>query len=149
MLKWSYCWIIHYNISLGVGKNILFFINFFFQCGDGMWWGYTNSSRAGMMFNFSSPLGMSRVTDKYIRIGYMKVKCKTHLHPAPLPYILTPPYCHISSPHKYMPFYLFLTEEKTFIFSRPNIILHNLTLEGHICLFFLLVVLHACIFFFG
>jgi len=36
-------------------------------------------------FNFSSLLGMGRVTDKYIRIGYGDGECKTCPHPAPMP----------------------------------------------------------------
>jgi len=34
MLKWTYCWIMHYNISLGVAKKVLFFIKRIIQCGD-------------------------------------------------------------------------------------------------------------------
>ncbi|KEH18843.1 hypothetical protein MTR_8g028915 [Medicago truncatula] len=36
----------------------------------GMGWGYPNPSGTGMRFNFSSPLSMDRVTDKYMRIMY-------------------------------------------------------------------------------
>jgi len=39
----------------------------------------------GMGFTFSSPLGMGRVTGKYMRIGYGDGECKTRPHPAPLP----------------------------------------------------------------
>jgi len=41
--------------------------------------GYQNTSGTRTWSNFSSPLGMSRVTDKYMRIGS---------HPAPLPCLL-------------------------------------------------------------
>ena len=34
MLKSEYCWIMHYNISLGVAKKLLFFIKKNIQCGD-------------------------------------------------------------------------------------------------------------------
>ncbi|KEH22005.1 hypothetical protein MTR_7g029010 [Medicago truncatula] len=35
-----------------------------------MGWGYPNPSGTRMRFNFSSLLGMGRVTGKYMRIGY-------------------------------------------------------------------------------
>jgi hypothetical protein len=38
----------------------------------------------GMGFNFSSPLGMGRVTGKYIQIGYGDGEGKTRPHPAPI-----------------------------------------------------------------
>jgi len=38
-----------------------------------------------MRFNFSSPLGMGRVTGKYLRIGYWNGEGKIRPHPAPLP----------------------------------------------------------------
>ena len=38
-----------------------------------------------MWFNFSSSLGMGRVTGKYMRIRYEDGECKTRPHPAPLP----------------------------------------------------------------
>jgi len=47
--------------------------------------GYPNPSGTGMGFNFSSPLGMGRITGKYMRIGYGDGECKTRPHPAPLP----------------------------------------------------------------
>lgn len=36
-----------------------------------MWWGYPNLSGMGMRFILSSPLGMGRVTSKYMRESYM------------------------------------------------------------------------------
>jgi len=39
----------------------------------------------GMRFNFSSPLGMGMVTDKYMRIGYVDGECKIRPHLASLP----------------------------------------------------------------
>ena len=41
-----------------------------------------------MRFNFSSPLGKSKVPGKYMRIGYEDEKCKTRPHPAPLSCLL-------------------------------------------------------------
>jgi len=49
--------------------------------------GYPNPSGTGMGFNFSSLLGMGRVTGKYMRIGYWDGECKTRPHPTPLPYL--------------------------------------------------------------
>jgi len=43
----------------------------------------------GMMFDFSSPLGMGRVTGKYMRVWYENGEDKTCLHPAPLPCLKT------------------------------------------------------------
>ena len=51
--------------------------------------GYPNPSGMGMGFTFSSPLGMGRVTGKYMRIGYGDGECKTRHHPAPLPCLQT------------------------------------------------------------
>ncbi|KEH34627.1 hypothetical protein MTR_3g066050 [Medicago truncatula] len=50
---------------------------------------YPNPSGTGMRFNFSSTLGMSKVTDKYMRIGYGEGK--TCPHPATLPCLETNP----------------------------------------------------------
>jgi len=47
--------------------------------------GYPNPSGTGMRFNFSSPLGIGRVTSKYMRIRYEDGEGKTRHHPAPLP----------------------------------------------------------------
>jgi len=47
--------------------------------------GYPNPSGTGMRFNFSSPLDMSRVTGKYMKIGYKDGEGKTRPHPAPFP----------------------------------------------------------------
>jgi len=52
-------------------KNLYFFIKKNYSMQTGMW------------FNFSSPLGMSRVTGKYMRIGYGNGECQTRPHPAP------------------------------------------------------------------
>jgi len=38
-----------------------------------------------MRFDFSSPLGMGRVTGKYMSVGYRDKEGKTRPHPAPLP----------------------------------------------------------------
>jgi len=65
------------------------------RAGTGMWRGYPNLSGMGMGLTFSSPLGMSRVTGKYMRIGYGDGECKTHPHPALL-LCLSPGY-HILS----------------------------------------------------
>jgi len=48
---------------------------------------YPNSLGTGMRFNFSSPLGMSRVTGKYMGEGDEDGdgEGKTRPHPAPLP----------------------------------------------------------------
>ena len=36
MLRWTYCWIMHYNISLGVAKKTSIFIKKkYIECGDG------------------------------------------------------------------------------------------------------------------
>ena len=39
----------------------------------------------GIRFNFSSPLGMGRVTGKYMGVGDGDGEGKTRPHPAPLP----------------------------------------------------------------
>jgi len=78
----------HYNISLGVEKNFYFLLKKIIQCRDGMGRGYPNPLGTGMGFNFSSPLGLSRVTSKYMRIKYRDEECKTHPHPAPLPCLI-------------------------------------------------------------
>jgi len=54
----------------------------------GMGMGYLNPSGTGMRFNFSSPLGMGRVTGKYVRIEYGDREGKTRSHPAPLPCLM-------------------------------------------------------------
>jgi len=51
--------------------------------------GYSNPSGTDMGFNFSSPLGMGRVTSKYMIIGYRDGEYKIHPHPAPLPCLLS------------------------------------------------------------
>ena len=71
--------------SRGLQKNFYFLFKKIIQCGDRDEPGYPNPSGTGMGFNFSSPLDMGRVTDKYVRIGYGDRKCKTRPHPAPLP----------------------------------------------------------------
>jgi len=49
--------------------------------------GYPNPSRTGMRFDFSSPLGMGRVTYKYMGEEYGDMEDKIHPHPCPLPCI--------------------------------------------------------------
>jgi hypothetical protein len=46
--------------------------------------GYLNLSGTGMRFNFSSLLDMSRVTSKYLGVGYGDGEGKTHPHPSQL-----------------------------------------------------------------
>jgi len=53
-----------------------------------MGWGYPNPLGMRMRFTFSSPLGMGRVTGKYMIIGYGDGKCKTRPHPAPLSFLI-------------------------------------------------------------
>jgi len=47
--------------------------------------GYPNPSGIGMRFDFSSPMGIGRVTGNYMRIGYGDREGKTRPHPASLP----------------------------------------------------------------
>jgi len=53
-----------------------------------MWRGYPNPSGTEMKFNFSSPLSMGKVTDKYIRIEYEDGEYKTRPHPTPMSCLL-------------------------------------------------------------
>jgi len=46
---------------------------------------YPNPLGTGMRFNFSSPLGMDRVTGKYMGVGGRDGKAKPIPTPAPLP----------------------------------------------------------------
>jgi hypothetical protein len=48
---------------------------------------YPNPSGKGMRFGFSSPLGMGRVTDKYMRIRYGDGEGKTRPHLTPSPWL--------------------------------------------------------------
>jgi len=76
----------HYNIYLGVAKKTSIFIKkIILNAGTGMGRGYPNLSGMGMRFTFSSPLGMGRVTSKYMRIGYGMRNVKL---------VPTPPHCH-------------------------------------------------------
>jgi len=50
---------------------------------------YPNPSETEMRFNFSFPLDMDRVTNKYMKIGYEDREYKTRPHPSPLPCLLT------------------------------------------------------------
>jgi len=75
----------YYNVALGDAKIFYFLLKKLFNAGTGMRWGYPNPPGKGMRFNFSSLLDMSRVTGKYIRIGYGDGEGKTRPHPAPLP----------------------------------------------------------------
>jgi len=65
-------------------KKYLFFIKKWITTGMGMGMGCPNPSGTGMGFNFLSPLGMGRVTGKYMRIRDGDGEAKTHPHPAPL-----------------------------------------------------------------
>jgi len=47
--------------------------------------GYLNPLGTGMRFDFSSPLGMGMVTNKYMRVGYGDREGKIRPHPAPFP----------------------------------------------------------------
>jgi len=76
----------HYNISLGIAKKHLFFIKKIIQCGDGDVARIPEPvENRDVRFNFSTTLGMSRITDKYISIGYGDGKCKTRPHPVAMP----------------------------------------------------------------
>ena len=70
------------HFSRGWKKTSIFYEKKLFNAGTEMMRGYPNPSRTG--FNFSSPLGMGRVTCKYMRIRYGDRKYKIHPHPAPL-----------------------------------------------------------------
>ena len=50
---------------------------------------YPKPLRMGMRFNFSSPLGMGRVTGKYMGVGDEDGEDKTRPHPTLLPCLLT------------------------------------------------------------
>jgi len=51
---------------------------------------YPKPLRTGMRFNFSSQLGMSKVTGKYMGVGDEDEEGKTRPHPTPLPYLVIP-----------------------------------------------------------
>jgi len=51
--------------------------------------GYLNPSGRWMKFDFSSPLGMGRVTDKYLGVGYGDREGETRPHRVPLPWLKT------------------------------------------------------------
>jgi len=72
----------HYNISLGVAKKLIFLLKKILNAGMGMGRGYPNPS--GMRFVFSFPLDMNRITGKYMRIRYGDGECKIRFHPTPL-----------------------------------------------------------------
>jgi len=76
----------YYNVALGDAKIFYFLLKKLFNAGT--WWGYPNPSGTGMRFNFSSSLGMGRVTGKYMRIGFRDGEGKTSPHPAPLSCLL-------------------------------------------------------------
>jgi len=69
----------HYNIALGVAKELIFFIKKLCNAGTGMRRGYLNPSGTRMRFNFSSLLG------KYMRIEYGDEEGKTCLRPIAMP----------------------------------------------------------------
>jgi len=67
-------------------KKFLFFIKKSIQCGDGDGAGIPEPVGDGDEVQFIiPPLGMGRVTGKYMRIGYVDGECKTRPHPATLP----------------------------------------------------------------
>jgi len=65
-------------------KKISIFIKKKLNAETGMGRRYPNPSEMGMWFTFSSLLGIDRVPNKYMRIGYGNGECKTHSHPSPL-----------------------------------------------------------------
>jgi len=50
--------------------------------------GDPNPSKMGMRFDFTSTLGMGRVTGKYLRVGYGDGEGETRPHPALFPCLL-------------------------------------------------------------
>ena len=70
-------------------KILYFLFKKIIQCGDGDGTGIPELVGNENGFNFSSPLGMGRVTGKYIRIGYGDGECKTRPHPAPMPCLVS------------------------------------------------------------
>jgi len=48
-------------------------------------WVYPKPSGTKIRFDFSFPLGMGKITGKYMRLGYGGREGKTCPHPAPLP----------------------------------------------------------------
>jgi len=72
------------HFSKGCKRNCYFLLKKMIQCGTEMGRGYPNPLGTVMGFNFSSPLGMSRVTGKYMRIEYGDGECKTRPHPRPI-----------------------------------------------------------------
>jgi len=54
------------------------------QFGDGMMSGYLNPSKTRMRFDFLSLLDMSKVTNKYMCIGYEDEKGKIYPYTTPL-----------------------------------------------------------------
>jgi len=56
----------------------------------GMGRGYLNPSGTWMRFDFSSPLDMSRITDKNIEVGYGDGEGKTYPKPAQLSCLNSP-----------------------------------------------------------
>jgi len=75
----------YYKVAVGDAKNFYLLLKKIIQCGDGDGAGIPEPVGDGMRFNFSSMLGMDRVTSKYMRIRYVDGKCKTRPHPASLP----------------------------------------------------------------
>jgi len=69
-------------------KIFYFLLKKLFNVGTRMGWGYPNPLGTGIRFNFSSPLGMGRVTGKYMRIGYGDGEGKTRPHSASLSCLL-------------------------------------------------------------
>jgi len=81
----SLWWVIHYNIALGLKNTFTSIRKKLSTIGMRMGQRYLNPSGTGMWFDFSSLLGMGRVTGKYMRVGMGTEKVK------PVP---TPPHCH-------------------------------------------------------
>jgi len=127
MLKWAYCLIMHYNIYLGIAKKTSIFIKkIILNAGTGMRRGYLNPSGMGMGFTFSSPLGMSWVTGKYMRIGYGDGECKTRPHPAPLPCLIVMPFFFCFLLRQWNILYLCIMMFRLFIYiSNVNFVLYE------------------------
>jgi len=49
-----------------------------------MWQEYPNTSEMELRFDFSTPLGMSKVASKYLRVGYVNMEDKTRINLTPL-----------------------------------------------------------------
>jgi len=72
-----------------------------------MGWVYPNSLGMEMSFDFSSPLGRSRVTGKYIGVGYGDREGKTNPQSAPLPCLLERIFCKLKLLNSYLQYLLY------------------------------------------